>query len=258
MRVRPVGESDIAAWHALRRECWPKRAPERLDANASRVLGDPVNRVALLCFPSGGSDFPIGFIELTRGLPDEFGTGDRPACVDGLHVAAERDRTQVLGALLDCARGWAIERGCRELRADIPEDDVCARQLHEALGFEARERRVVFALPLPSPSGANQHYNVANTSRPAAEPAAGDADSATHFVVYPRRRSGWMIHTAVGVVGVVSFAHTNIWSDQILNGAILPLVDFVFVIYFVALLLHRRFRVQTDDRDRQLALYREE
>ena len=76
-------------------------------------------------------------------------TADRGAEIQALVVAAGARGSGIGRALVDAARAWALERGCRDLRVRTNVVRSGARAFYARLGFAPTKEQVVFVLPLP-------------------------------------------------------------------------------------------------------------
>lgn len=84
-----------------------------------------------------------GFLELSVRNYAEGCSGDTPY-VESWFVDADLRGRGVGRALMEAAEQWARERGYSELASDAVLDNHPSHAAHEALGFEAVERIVVF------------------------------------------------------------------------------------------------------------------
>ena len=91
----------------------------------------------------------IGFLEVgLRSHADHCNPAHPVGYVEGWYVA-ENFRCQGNGsALLRVAEDWARTQGCTEMASDTQLDNHMSQGAHQALGFEAVERSILYRKPL--------------------------------------------------------------------------------------------------------------
>ena len=65
-----------------------------------------------------------------------------------------------------------------------------------------------------------------------------------------------IVNIVLFIAAVVSFANTNIYTNDMVRGMLLPLLDVVFVLYFLFLWAAVRYRKRTDSNARVDQLFR--
>jgi hypothetical protein len=96
-------------------------------------------------------------------------------------------------------------------------------------------------------------------SRPAAvpgpaaglAPAARSARSGAHPVAM-------LVHLLLFAATLASFAYTDIYARDMLHGVLLPLLDVLFVLYFMGVVLTWRYRRRADSSRRAERLFRDD
>jgi len=142
MIVRPVSESDLPAWAAMRVRLWPDEDAGEL-ARETRTMSelDPPCVAFVAQDPCGAL---IGFIEVGLRSYAEGGPAAPAAYVEGVWVEPDRRRGGVARALLDAAAQWGSAQGATWLGSDALLDNEASHAWHRAVGFDEIERLVVF------------------------------------------------------------------------------------------------------------------
>ena len=143
--IRPLEETDIPRWIALRAELWPHESPAELDRQGRAAL---VAEPPLVVFVAEENGRLVGFLELGLRSVAEGCTGSPVPYVEGWYVAADERRRGVGGTLMQAAEEWSRAHGYRELGSDTEAVNRLSRAAHAALGFEEVETLVVFRKPL--------------------------------------------------------------------------------------------------------------
>src|SRR5262249_44632155 len=90
-----------------------------------------------------------GFLEAgLRSHADGCDPAHAVGYVEGWYVGESYRRQGVARELLQAAEDWARGRGCREMASDTPLANTLSQRVHEALGFTAVERAVLYRKPL--------------------------------------------------------------------------------------------------------------
>ena len=241
MSARRASEADRERWLELRAALRPDLGLERHDAAIGRVLGGGGRRAAFVF--QRGVALASGFVEVTRDS-DDGGIGR----VEAIYVVPAARRQGQARALLDAASGWATRAGCRELRCSWPIDDPAAHASLAALGFAETGREVLFSRTL-HPAMA---LDGARTSTTRATPAAPlPALAAVERPAGPRR----LVHGSIICAGIVSLLMTDIFSGDLLRGALLPLLDLLFMLYLLAMIAGHQYQRRTDSSERSIRLF---
>lgn len=251
-KVGPASPADRDSWLELRCALWPGIEIDAHRREIADVLAAPAQRAALL-YVDGGA--PIGLIEVSRR--SHGAGGDGPVVyVEGLYTHPLRRGEGVAGALVEAAAQWARTRGCATLACHADIDDEQGHLAHAALGFEEIGRVVQFRMTVPAAPIDLRPGGPAGVAA-AAEPAPAVAAYAD-ATVQPAPRRAWSVfaHGLLFALGAASFYNTDIWSGDPMRGALLPILDALFVVYAVLFVLLTRYRRRTDARDRHELLYR--
>lgn len=238
MTIRQLTLADRSSWLDMRRRLWPERDEGRQEREAARFLQNPGHSVVLIACTRDGT--PSAFVEISR-RPVVEGCDPGPVgFVEGLYVKPQYEGSHLADDLLQAATDWSRSRGCRQLMASADVDDAAGRGWYEGRGFEEAGRMVLFhkpisPVPVPEP--------------PAGIPAASAVVPKLEGFPEPEsNRGGWRpapVHLVVLVLGILSFWFTDIYSQDVLRGAILPILDVVFIIYFIVVIVVGKYRHRT-------------
>ncbi len=242
MNTRPANITDKPAWLALRRRLRPALSDQQHQQHWVRMMELRDQCMTLLCVDEQGA--LLGVIEVSR----------RVAYVDALYVEPGEQRDITAQRLADAAAGWAQARGCRALASDTSLDNPWEQKLHLALGFEEIERKVVYRRVLAAEPAADSPA-VQSSSPCGPLPVTDvDADPMGWSDGHAGGSRGWQspARAAIIVLGIVAFYFTDIFSGDIFLGAVLPIVDVVFVIYLLMLFVSMKYSRKTGAGDRQL------
>lgn len=151
MKAAAITSSEDAAWLALRMALWPDAsASEHLQEMADQV-SSPTRYAQFLVRSDTGQ--AVGLAEASIRSDYVNGTNSSPvAFLEGLYVVPEARRLGAARALIAAVRGWARDRGCKELASDTQLDNTVSQAAHSRLGFTETERVVYFNMPLQAPA----------------------------------------------------------------------------------------------------------
>jgi len=133
--VRPVEDSDAAAWLRMRAALWPDGADTHAAEIEEFLSGTALEPLAVLIAedPEKG---PIGFAELSLRACAEGCRTSPVGYLEGWFVEAEARGRGVGRLLVEAAARWARGRGCRELASDSAAANEISRTAHQSAGFE--------------------------------------------------------------------------------------------------------------------------
>ena len=146
-KIRIARESDCEQLARLRHELWPESSVEEhsaelRDIQAGRAPGT-MPLVEIVC-DAGGSRL-LGFIEVgLRSHADECDPRQPVGYVEGWYVVEAHQRKGIGAQLLRAAEEWAREHECREMASDALIENEVSQRAHEALGFAALARSVLY------------------------------------------------------------------------------------------------------------------
>lgn len=145
--VRLIRPEDLAEWLRLRRGLWPQTPEHRQIEEASSILESEANPV----FVADVGNELAGFVEVSmRDHVEGCETGPVGYIV-GWYVEPEHRGRGIGRSLMREAEGWAATHRCREMASDAALSNQRGQRLHEQLGYEETERRIVFRKRLDSP-----------------------------------------------------------------------------------------------------------
>jgi aminoglycoside 6'-N-acetyltransferase I len=150
-RVRLAQPSDRGRLAGLRHALWPESSAEEHARELVAVFaGTFWGTLPLVDFVAETADGTlIGFLEVgLRSHADHCDPVHPVGYVEGWYVAEDFRRQGIGSALLRAAEDWARSQGCTEMASDHQLDNQLSLRAHQALGFEAVERSVLYRKPL--------------------------------------------------------------------------------------------------------------
>jgi aminoglycoside 6'-N-acetyltransferase I len=146
-RVRLAQPSDRKPLARLRAALWPESSAEEHAQELIAIFaGTFWGALPLAVFVAEVADGTlIGFLEVgLRSHADHCNPEHPVGYVEGWYVA-ENFRRQGNGSrLLRAAEDWARMQGCTEMASDTQLDNQVSQGAHQALGFEAVERSILY------------------------------------------------------------------------------------------------------------------
>lgn len=253
MNIRAATVVDKPVWLALRRRLRPTLGDRQHERDWTQMIEQRGRRTTLLCVDGQGG--LLGMIEVSlREGTEEFGPGP-VVWVDAFHVEQGEERQAAARRLADAAAGWAQARGCRALASDTTPDNQWEQKLLQELGFEEVARKVIYRKMLAASSVAPAGV----TPAPGPRPVPVSEVEGERLQVVADDAPGWWpgpLRAGIIVLGMLSFYFTDVFSGDVFVGAVLPIVDLLFVIYLLMLFVGMKYRRRMDASDRQLDLYR--
>ncbi len=264
-RVRRIAAAERGLWLALRCATDPGRGVAEHQAAIERMLADP-RFCALLCVAGDGA--PVGLIELVRELaPEPHGRVLR------VHCGPDGEAEAVTRALIEAAGAWCARCGLPVLVAEAGEERLARMLAAAGLREEGRFTRLVRALPARAPlpeearrqegdgpgggapgaaalAGDSQRRVGVTATGPAGGdgPAPGAGAALAALPGLPGEPARWRPGpgtAAMLLLGALSFAFTDLWSSDLLYGALLPLLDVAFIVYLMGLVVVVKYRRRT-------------
>ena len=169
--------------------------------------------------------------------------------LEGIYVDPQQRKNGIAERLISEVERWSKSRGCLVLGSDTDIENRESQAFHDALGFVARERVIIYeramtsSVELPAASAAATSVSPVNAS---ASVDGGSTSSGLGWVV---------IHVVVALVGIYSLFSSNIRSPNPLEGAVYPLIAALSVIYAIGWFLSWNYRRKTDARRRREDLF---
>jgi hypothetical protein len=168
--------------------------------------------------------------------------------LDAVFVAPPARRRGAARRLLGAAEHWAHGRGAALLVCELDASDTASRDALAGLGFGDPQQRVRVVRRVRAPLQVNRP---SAASGPAAglAPTARSARSGVHPITL-------VVNLLLFAAALASFAHTDIYARDMLRGVLLPLLDVLFVLYFMGVVLTWRYRRRADSSLRAERLFR--
>lgn len=137
-----VTQENEALWAELCCALWPENSPE--DMLAERKAGKLPHE--FLYLQAGEA---VAFLSLSLRSDYVEGTNSSPVgYVEGIYVKPECRGQGVAAELLEFAKAWSRERGCRELASDCEIENTDSRAFHNAVGFSEASVNIHFTMEL--------------------------------------------------------------------------------------------------------------
>jgi aminoglycoside 6'-N-acetyltransferase I len=251
MRARIANTDDLATLVTLRFALWPHLDISAHEQLLRRRFENGARFATMVLLDTAGQ--LSGFVELMRdpGLPGEAGG----VSLQAVFVTPSMRRRGGATELLAAAQRWAHGRGATSLYCDLSLDDEQARDTLRFLGFAEDQRWVRASRPISAPPEVTAPDEPVQAVAEAAE--APQADEPV-VVQYEKVRSplALIVNIVIFAAAVAAFAFTNIYSNDPIRGMLLPLLDVVFVLYFLFLWMAARYRKRTDSNARADLLFR--
>lgn len=112
-----------------------------------QFLGDPSRFAQFLYLDERHN--PVGFAEASIRSDYVNGAATSPvAFLEGIFVEAHARQTGIARCLVEAVATWALDQGLSELASDADLSNTTSHAVHEAIGFEERERVVFFRMTL--------------------------------------------------------------------------------------------------------------
>jgi aminoglycoside 6'-N-acetyltransferase I len=150
-RVRLAQPSDREPLARLRAALWPESSAEEHAQELSAIwAGTFWGTLPLVVFIAEAADGTLaGFLEVSlRSHADSCDPAHPVGYVEGWYVAENFRRQGNGSVLLRAAEDWARMHGCTEMASDTQLDNQMSQGAHQALGFEAVERSILYRKPL--------------------------------------------------------------------------------------------------------------
>jgi aminoglycoside 6'-N-acetyltransferase I len=211
--------------------------------------------MTLVCAGDGGA--LLGLLEVSRQ------PGTRPmdsgpvGYVNTFYVEPGEWREEAAQRLADAGARWAQARGCRSLASDTSLDNQWEQKLHLDLGFEEVARKVVYRKTLSAAADADT-LSGSDVQAPRAAPVTKLHPQRAPEAEVSDEAPGWWpgpVRAFVIVLGILCFYFTDVFSNNVLFGVVLPIVDVVFVIYLMLLFVSMKYRRRTGVGERQIELF---
>lgn len=91
----------------------------------------------------------VGFVSLSLRHDYVEGTSSNPVgYIEGIYVNEDHRKEGVARELIEFAKIWSIERGCREMASDCLLNNVDSLAFHTSIGFKEAERIIHFTMAL--------------------------------------------------------------------------------------------------------------
>lgn len=146
LAVRPMQETEVALWAALRLKLWPDHpSADNAADTAAFLAGASALKIVFLAFDD---DMAVGFVEISERSVADGCENDPVAYVEGWYVDDAYRGTGMGGALIDAAKRWAQTNEYAYLASDAELTNTGSRKAHRALGFEEVSQVATFRMKL--------------------------------------------------------------------------------------------------------------
>lgn len=255
MDVRAINIPDKPAWLVLRRRLMPALGDREHEHDWNQMMEQRGQRMTFVCVEEQGA--LLGMIDVSRQPSMKTLEAGPVAYVNTLYVEPGEQREEAAQRLTDAAARWAQARGCRALVSDTRLDNQWEQKLHADLGFEEVARKVVYRRALAAAPG---HAPVADSEM---QPRAPSPVTRLH----PEREvprevaedgPAWWpgpVRAAIIALGLVCFYFTDVFSSNVFQGVVLPIIDLAIIIYLMLAFVGMKYRRRTGAGERQMELY---
>jgi aminoglycoside 6'-N-acetyltransferase I len=134
LRVMTLKRTQVDAWGRLRSRLWPARPPDQQRREMADLLADPEFNAVFVAIDRDRAAH--AFIEASLRMSAEGCRSHPIGYIEGWYIEPEWRAPGVAGALLARAEAWAASQGCREMAMAVRADEVEARAVQQALGYE--------------------------------------------------------------------------------------------------------------------------
>lgn len=136
MRIERCTTADLDDLMRLRQMLWPECTENNFPFG--------VNSAAAFIVRTDAGE-PVGFADATVRYEPVNGCNTRPVLfLEGIYVLRDYRRRGVGSSLCEATEAWGRSLGCSEFASDALLHNLEGHAFHIALGFEERERVVVF------------------------------------------------------------------------------------------------------------------
>lgn len=126
--------------HAL----WPHAEYKELFNEFSRMISSERETCFLYREEKSDNEY-FGFVQLSLRTDYVEGANSSPvAYIEGVYVVEAYRRQGIAKLLMDAAKSWAKEMGCKELASDCELENKLSINFHKGIGFEEANRIVCF------------------------------------------------------------------------------------------------------------------
>ena len=143
MDISEVTKKDFDEWLELGLALWPhyRKKKDKLEQEFNRILKSP-KETAFLVKDKGKS---VAFANLSLRTDFVQGASTSPvAYLEGIYVDPNYRKRGLAKRLVEVAKKWAKENGCKELASDAELDNIASQNFHKRIGFREVKRTVNF------------------------------------------------------------------------------------------------------------------
>ncbi len=145
MKMERARTQTLGEWVTLRAELWPGESKLDLERHARDLLAK--DAVAFLLRNETGAAVAMAEAAVRQDYVNGCSTSP-VTFLEGIYVRPAWRRRGLARRLCAAVEAWGREHGCREFASDALIDNETSHRMHEALGFEERERVVCYCKPL--------------------------------------------------------------------------------------------------------------
>jgi aminoglycoside 6'-N-acetyltransferase I len=139
-RIRPLKESDIAEWFALRKLLWEGSSDEEHKVEMRDIYEHKETQLVLVAETEDGK--LIGFLEASIRPFVEDCHSEHVGYLEGWFVVSAYRRHGIGRKLVREAENWARKKGCEEMASDAEIGNDLSLEAHLKLGYEETSRLV--------------------------------------------------------------------------------------------------------------------
>ena len=247
--MRRPRHDDRSHWLALRVALFPDVDSDRHEQSIRRALNDPARHPALVVESDDAA--VVGFMECQRSADD-----DGIARVTALFVAPSHRGSGKGAALLAKMEHALAADGVNQLWLELEASAESFIEAAHGIDFGSAHRFVRYTRNTPRVQ-AIAREPISDRSHPETALAAADALAVSEFdrARESRTRRRVAINLVLAAIAAVCVLNTNVFSPELVPGVVMPVLDVLFLIYFIGVFLAWRYGRRADSTQRMGELY---
>ena len=142
MMIKLIEKADLQIWANMCADVYP-------DTSAEEMLIEFQEGELPYEYGYYRDEQLVGFVSLSIRNDYVEGTSSNPVgYIEGIYVSEPYRKEGIARELIEFARHWSIERGCREMASDCLLENANSLAFHTSVGFKEAERIIHFVMDL--------------------------------------------------------------------------------------------------------------